>query len=255
MPKITRPRGAVGSVTYSTDDGGVRRAVDSRGNQWYLNQHDTWTRRARVSVPLYNRFRPSVAGRGGVRAASFASRVGSAAAYFPAPALALAGQKIISGAVTHFKRKKRTYAAAMRAATAAEGLITTNSATAYARHFLPHSTVAYNWCHLLGHGAGGSDDPDNIVAGSTHCNSEQLEIESVLYQFRSRGVTAHVAADLENGSLHLARRITYTVKMNGSAIWIRTIDAHRTRFPTYTELQGVRGRLLAAITSHLPRWR
>ena len=33
------------------------------------------------------------------------------------------------------------------------------------------------WCHLLGHGDGGSEDLSNFVAGSKHCNTEQLAIE------------------------------------------------------------------------------
>lgn len=34
------------------------------------------------------------------------------------------------------------------------------------------------WCHLWGHGDGGSEIPRNFVAGSKHCNTEQLAIES-----------------------------------------------------------------------------
>jgi hypothetical protein len=33
------------------------------------------------------------------------------------------------------------------------------------------------WCHLYGHGDGGSEDLSNFVAGSKHCNTEQLAIE------------------------------------------------------------------------------
>ncbi|MGQ4646025.1 hypothetical protein [Lyngbya aestuarii] len=34
------------------------------------------------------------------------------------------------------------------------------------------------WCHLLGHGDGGKETPDNFVSGSNHCNTEQLAIEA-----------------------------------------------------------------------------
>lgn len=34
------------------------------------------------------------------------------------------------------------------------------------------------WCHLWGHGDGGSEIPQNFVAGSKHCNTEQLAIET-----------------------------------------------------------------------------
>lgn len=33
------------------------------------------------------------------------------------------------------------------------------------------------WCHMQGHGDGGPDIKENIVAGSKHCNTEQLAIE------------------------------------------------------------------------------
>ena len=34
------------------------------------------------------------------------------------------------------------------------------------------------WCHLMGHGDGGGEIPENLVSGSRHCNTEQLAIES-----------------------------------------------------------------------------
>jgi hypothetical protein len=34
------------------------------------------------------------------------------------------------------------------------------------------------WCHLIGHGDGGPEVPENFVSGSNHCNTEQLAIES-----------------------------------------------------------------------------
>ena len=80
-------------------------------------------------------------------------------------------------------KKKRTYAQNMLTATTAEGLCPTNSATVDA-DFFGAPVIAgggYNWCHLIGHGAGGSDAATNILAGSTHCNSEQLQIEKIAY--------------------------------------------------------------------------
>ncbi|OJW69139.1 MAG: hypothetical protein BGO68_03510 [Candidatus Amoebophilus sp. 36-38] len=34
------------------------------------------------------------------------------------------------------------------------------------------------WCHLLGHGDGGTEELGNFVSGSKHCNTEQLAIET-----------------------------------------------------------------------------
>lgn len=247
-----RPPGAVGTVTY-TDEDGVRRAVDANMNQWYLNRFGTWTRRPGKAVPLYNRFRPSVLGRGGVRKASFKSRHGSAASY--THVVVRRGAITASeGAITSPTRKKRSYVANMRDATQAEGHITTGNATEYAGHFNAPA-VSYNWCHLVGHGGGGTDNPDNLVAASTHCNSEQLAIESVLYRFRNRGVSVRVEAEIEGGTLYLAKRLTFMVKMNGRAIWIRRINGYRTSFPTYTELTSVKESLVTEITKNLPRLR
>jgi len=36
------------------------------------------------------------------------------------------------------------------------------------------------WCHLFGHGDGGTEELGNFVAGSKHCNTEQLAIETGL---------------------------------------------------------------------------
>jgi hypothetical protein len=251
LAKVNRPPGAVGTVTY-TYEGAVRRAVDANMNQWHLNRFGTWTKRPGKAVPLYNRFRPSVVGRGGVRKASYKSRHGSAASY--AHTVRRGPITASEGPVTSPTRKKRAYVANMLAATAAEGHITTGSATEYANHF--HApAVAYNWCHLIGHGAGGTDDPDNLVAASTHCNSEQLAIESVLYRFRTRGVSVRIEAEIEAGTLYLAKRLTFMVKMNGRAIWIRSINGYRTSFPTFTELTSVKEKLVAEITKNLPRLR
>lgn len=247
---MPRPLGAIGKVTYTVENG-VHRAIDSRMNQWTLNAFGTWTRRARQRVPLYNRFRATKMGRGGARAGSFASRQGSAAGYFTKPKASY-GRKVASGIITVAKRKKRDYSVRMRAATATEGHIETARASEYAEHF-GYDAVPYNWCHLIGHGAGGGDHPDNIVCGSTHCNSEQLAIEAVLYQFRNRGVSATVAAELEGGTAHLAKTITYHVEMNHQILWTRRIDAHRTTFPTFQELKAVKTALVEAITEYLQR--
>lgn len=38
--------------------------------------------------------------------------------------------------------------------------------------------TAQEWCHLIGHGDGGTEEYGNFVGGSEHCNTEQLAIET-----------------------------------------------------------------------------
>jgi hypothetical protein len=47
------------------------------------------------------------------------------------------------------------------------------------------------WCHLFGHGDGGKEVGPNFVAGSKHCNTEQLalELSHRLYDRKSKQVT------------------------------------------------------------------
>ena len=77
----------------------------------------------------------------------------------------------------------------------------------------------------------------------------------MLYRFRNRGVSVRIEAELEAGTVYLAKRLTFMVKMNGSAIWIRSINGYRTSFPTYTELESVKEKLVTEITKNLARLR
>lgn len=43
--------------------------------------------------------------------------------------------------------------------------------------------VRQEWCHLRGHGDGGTEWVGNFVCGSYHCNTEQLAIESAIRMF------------------------------------------------------------------------
>jgi hypothetical protein len=47
-------------------------------------------------------------------------------------------------------------------------------------------TVNQEWCHLLGHGDGGQERLGNFVAGSYHCNTEQLAMEQGLRETTHR---------------------------------------------------------------------
>jgi len=250
--QCTRPSGARGPVTlYKLD--GKERATDGK-QHWYKNRYGTWTRVKTAKVPLYNRFQPSKTGRGGTRKASFAVRVGSGASYSDTkPRVRRAQIKTVRPQiVAAMSHAKRTYTANMLAATTLEGICPTNSATTYAT-FLGAPVIAggYNWCHLIGHGGGGTDLASNIVAGSTHCNSEQLQIERIAYQYRNKGVSLSCSVVRHNNSRYLARSITYNVLVNGRRVYTRQMDAFRATKPTFVEVAQVQIALTSAITGAL----
>lgn len=247
-----RPLGARGTVRYYTI-GGTRRATDGT-RHWYENPHGTWTRIKATKVPNYNRFEVGTTGRGGARQRSFALREGSAASYSDVKRRVRQGGivKVRSHHVTAPTKKKRAYVQNMLTATTAEGQCPTASATTYALFFgAPNITGGYNWCHLIGHGAGGSDDATNILAASTHCNSEQLEIEKIAYQYKRRGVSLSCQAQRHRNSQYLASSITYFVRVNGQLVYTRRMNGFRATKPTFGELTKVKNDLTEAITRAL----
>jgi hypothetical protein len=249
--KNAPPAKAKGPVSYYSKNG-TRFATDG-ATHWYKNSAGTWTRTRTGKTPTYNRFTGQTMGRGGQRQASFKSRMGSAASYSDTKRQRRILRSTPPVEVKSMKRGKRTYRSKMRAATSTEGHITTTSATAYAAHFgAPVIAGGYNWCHLHGHGGGGSDDPSNIVAASTHCNSEQLEIEKIVYQYRNSGVRMKVVAERYNDqSQYLARKITCTVYVGSKPVYVREMNALRTDKPSFIELLAVKHNLTEAITSEL----
>ena len=52
------------------------------------------------------------------------------------------------------------------------------------------------WCHLYGHGDGGTEKFENFVSGSKHCNTEQLAIETGQRIGRKQGLEARITAYL-----------------------------------------------------------
>jgi hypothetical protein len=247
-----RPYGAKGKVNYYTHNG-IERATDGK-THWYRNHHGTWTRQKKVTVPNYNRFQHGGTGRGAPRQKSFALSEGSAASYSDVKRRVAQGGivKVHHQVVAAPSNKKRSYVQNMLTATTAEGLCPTNSATVYAAFFgAPVIAGGYNWCHLIGRGAGGSDAASNIMAGSTHCNSEQLQIEKIAYQYKSKGVSLACDAQRVGGSQYLARSITYHVKVNGRIVYTRQMDAFRSTAPSFLEVAKVGNDITEAITGAL----
>jgi hypothetical protein len=110
-----------------------------------------------------------------------------------------------------------------------------------------HANVQYNWCHLHGHGLGGSDEPDNVVCATTHCNTEQLEIESWLKQAATANPEVkfeiEVEAQLAFGTEHLAENISYRVFADKWMIYSAWLDARRATEPTTRERRRIHWRL------------
>lgn len=243
----SKPAAAKGSVRRF-ELGGTKYLEDSRRTRWYWDDRGYWVKPKGGKVPTYNRFKIGKMGRGGVRGASFASRMGSGASYSDTKrriGRTHSSPIVLIGAPS---RSRRKYRANMREATGLEGIIQTDSATVYAAHFnAPVIVGGYNWCHLVGHGGGGSDNADNIVAASTHANSEQLEIERITYRYKQKGIAVRARAILAHGSDFLATKIIVEVFFNNAVIYSREINAYRASKPSYTELAAVEVHLSRAI--------
>lgn len=83
------------------------------------------------------------------------------------------------------------------------------------------------WCHLFGHGDGGSEELGNFVAGSKHCNTEQLAIETGLRRVTQNKDTEEIVKN------RLKARITAYLFPNEGA-WVErtyTFDQLEKGFP------------------------
>lgn len=166
------------------------------------------------------------------------------------------GRKWQDGNVQHGYVPRRSHTAAMNAATLAE-LGASMTATDYARNghgaFWTggHAEIRYEWCHLVGHGMGGPDNPANLVAATCHQNSEQLILECVLYGYRMEGFSIEVEAKLASGTQHLAESIWYKVLRNGQVVYQRTMDARRATRPSWDEFRSVAEGLRASLNRAL----
>lgn len=97
-------------------------------------------------------------------------------------------------------------------------------ATAYYSYAFKKSTdpdVGQEWCHLQGHGDGGSEVYDNFVCGSHYANTEQLGIEigqrAKNHKLLSINVTAYL---IKNGSANtdVAKWIRYKIYYDAPVI-------------------------------------
>lgn len=223
---------------------------DTEGNHWTVRissggtvHHRSERRRRAGGSGAFTRFAPhgqgvSLLGLGhGVM--NFLTQEGSWAWY-----TGRGGEKRRTGRVEHTYVPTRTQGTSMANATNAE-LGKSLSATGYAREghgaywTRGHSAIRYEWCHLVAHGMGGSDEQDNLVAATRHQNTEQFILECVLYGYRMEGFTVDVAAKLAKGTDHLAESIHYQVLLGGRSAYRRTMDCRRATQPSWPEFRSV----------------
>lgn len=216
-------------------------------NHWvYSSTTQSWRKQKQSKVALHNRVNFAVgSGRGAPRQASFRARKGSGASYAdagPRQNRFMRGQR---GVIKYQASKKRTYVKNMQAATG------TPSATTYATsNGAPAIVGGYNWCHLIGHGGGGSDAAANLVAASTHANSEHLIIERIVYAYKNKGIIVDHRYE-PFGGLRIAKTMRYQVLHQNKVIFERLVDGFRATKPDAVELHVVEVKLTAAITEAL----
>jgi hypothetical protein len=132
------------------------------------------------------------------------------------------------------------------------------TATAYAKHVRMDrcDRVDFNWCHLIAHGLGGADEGNNIVAASTHNNSEQLVIENALYAYRNEENTfkIKVTAGLMGTTHALAYAgmvIDYIVTdTSGTEIYKTLLNCSKDTAPT----AFLEGEIFADVCTRLNYW-
>jgi hypothetical protein len=92
----------------------------------------------------------------------------------------------------------------------------------------------YEWCHLIGHGEGGAEIPQNLVAATRCANTEQLAIEQAYRAARSdeRQINAKVTAYTVPGHPHVADSFRYKLvdANNNTVIFDHRIDGESQHF-------------------------
>ncbi|MFY0600601.1 MAG: hypothetical protein JXR03_13095 [Cyclobacteriaceae bacterium] len=89
------------------------------------------------------------------------------------------------------------------------------------------------WCHLYGHGDGGSETYENFVSGSKHCNTEQLAIETGQRTGNYSGLNAKITAylyDNETPEWPLASWMRYKIYHGEKKIFDHVYDAQNQSF-------------------------
>ncbi len=96
--------------------------------------------------------------------------------------------------------------------------------------------ISYEWCHLIGHGDGGVEIPENFVSGSHYANTEQLAIETGLRKFRDCGLELQVWAFFPairediNVDAYFADYVVYDILYQGQEIFSHTFSLHSPSF-------------------------
>ena len=83
--------------------------------------------------------------------------------------------------------------------------------------FDPHDGLGWEWLHLVAHSMGGIDFEgpqvaNNLVAGTSECNTQMIIVEEFLKDYVVRNdakATLVVHAEMEDADRHIGKRITY----------------------------------------------
>lgn len=228
------------SYSYYTIPGSETQYRTDGSKTWYKNRFNTWTLLRTGHGPTYNRFKTAPIGRGAPRAASAVVRDGSGFSYAEhsrAKKVKLA--QIAQGEARHAHLKR-----------ARLGSVMGESATAHAAAQGAPPLSGYEWCHLWGHGLGGTDQAGNLVAASKHANSEQLQMERIVHGYRNKGIVLRVGWERFGGDPlgRVARTIVFELLFGGRVIYSRNILGLRATAPTWAEVARVGSDVTAAIT-------
>lgn len=248
------PGGTEGRVyRYNDPQSGNEHARDDAGNHWYKNQYGAWTRANHQHHSLHGRgtwVSPEFGKNFLHGLSNMAHLQGGWHALRP---FGTGGSKSMNLAINHVHHPGRSYSRNMAEAAKIETGTADMTATDYAIHHGADARVNYNWCHLASFGMSGDDSVNNIVAASTHNNTEQMAIEQALYDYRNKGFTVKVKARIARGTAHLAEYIHYQVWYGNFLAYSRTMDARRVSEPTYEEINDIKVSVRRAIHKALSR--
>jgi len=241
LVRSSRPPGLSRTARKYTENGLVHWR-DGAKHYVQTNGGGGWRKLKTKAVSLHNRVKFNhVSGRGAPRKGSFRSKHGSGARYNTGVRRRRALHFGNSVPIKHANPGTSNYTTSMRHASGFA------SATIYPDDIAaPATHVFKNLLYLLCKGGGGKNTANNLVAASTHANSEHLLMERILYHYKGKGLSVNHTYEKHNGQL-IAKSMRYDVFHNGLHIFRREVNGFRRDKPSSEELKAVENQLQTAI--------
>ena len=240
----TSPKPKQGDIVWKFTLNNTEHLITESLDRFYENRFGTLTHIRQNKTGTFNRVNFKPTRRNPIRKSNPKLRGTGTQIYKETRTYNYTTCKEKEGYITYQTEDKRDYSSNMKKVTDFK------KATEYAQKCLGDKCpkVAFNWCHLIGRGGGGSDKADNIMAATTHANSEQLLLERVLYQLKNHDIKVRVTGVPYTRHKHLAERFLYHVyNSDGDLVMTHYINGLRTDSPDQHEYDQFKEKLLSAL--------